>query len=59
MNMPAREYNEFYRIVRDWNGSKEGLQKLYDEVYYKYDDGAEILRRVDSLYQRKWTMNLH
>lgn len=59
MNMPAREYNEFYRVVRNWSGSKEGLQKLYDDVYYKYDDGAEILRRVDSMYQRRWTMNLH
>ena len=59
MNMPAREYNEFYRIVRDWNGSKEGLQNLYDEIYNKYDDGKEILQRVDSMYQRKWVMNLH
>ena len=57
--MPASEYNDFYKVVRDWSGSKEALQKLYDEVYYKYDDGAEILRRVDSMYQRRWTMDLH
>lgn len=59
MNMPASEYNDFYKIVRDWSGSQDALQRLYDEVYYKYDDGAEILRRVDSMYQRRWTMNLH
>ncbi len=59
MKMPASEYNDFYKVVRDWSGSKEALQKLYDEVYYKYDDGAEILRRVDSMYQRRWTMDLH
>ena len=28
-------------------------------VYATYDDGAEILRRVDSFYQRRWTMDLH
>lgn len=59
MKMPASKYNDFYKVVRDWSGSKEALQKLYDEVYYKYDDGAEILRRVDSMYQRRWTMDLH
>ena len=58
MNMPSSEYNELYRRVRDWSGSKEALQRLYDEVYYKYDDGREILRRVDS-YQSKWRMDLH
>ena len=59
MKMPASEYNDFYKIVRDWSGSQDALQRLYDEVFYKYDDGAEILRRVDSMYQRRWTMNLH
>ncbi len=58
MNMPSDKYNEFYRIVRDWNGTKEGLQKLYDEVYYSYDDGAEMIRRADA-YQSKWSMDLH
>lgn len=60
MNMPGSDYNEFYRIVRDWTGSREELQRLYDEVYRKYDDGHEILVRVDSMYQRKFSgMNLH
>ena len=59
MKMPASEYNDFYKIVRDWSGSQDALQRLYDEVFYKYDDGAEILRCVDSMYQRRWTMNLH
>lgn len=58
MNMPSSEYNELIRRIRDWNGSKEGLQRLYDDIYYKYDDGKEIIRRLDS-YQSKWTMNLH
>ena len=59
MKMPASVYNDFYKVVRDWSGNKEALQRLYDEVYYKYDDGAEILRRVVSMYQRKWTMDIH
>ena len=58
MNMPSSEYNELYKRVRDWSGSKEGLQRLYDDIYYKYDDGKEIIRRLDS-YQSKWTMDLH
>ena len=58
MNMPSSKYNEFYKIVRDWEGSKEGLQRLYDEVYYEYDDGREMLRRVDP-YQSKYRMDLH
>ena len=58
MNMPSSEYNDLYRRVRDWNGTKESLQRLYDDIYYKYDDGREIIRRLDS-YQSKWTMDLH
>ena len=60
MKMPDSEYNDFYRIVRDWSGDKESLQRLYDEIYYKYDDGAEILKRVESMWQRRFTdMNTH
>ncbi len=58
MRMPDSEYNRVYKVVRDWTGSKEGLQKLYDEIYYEYDDGADMLYRIDK-YQTKWTMNLH
>lgn len=58
MRMPDSEYNRVYKVVRDWSGSKEGLQKLYDEIYYEYDDGADMLYRIDK-YQTKWTMNLH
>ena len=58
MNMPSGEYNDLCRVVRNWTGTKEELQRLYDSIYYKYDDGREILRRIDS-YQSKWTMNLH
>jgi len=58
MRMPDAEYNRLYKVVRDWTGSKEGLQKLYDEIYYEYDDGADMLYRIDK-YQTKWTMNTH
>ena len=58
MNMPSGEYNRVYRLIRDWFGSKEALQALYDEIFRKYDDGREMIRRLDS-YQSKWTMNLH
>ena len=58
MKMPDREYNEVMKLIRSWSGTKEALQRLYDEIYYKYDDGREMIRRLDS-YQSKWTMNLH
>lgn len=60
MNMPSSEYNDFYRVVADWSGSKEALQRLYDEIARKYDDGHEILERVESLHQRRFSgMNTH
>ena len=58
MKMPDKEYNEIMYRIRSWNGSKEALQRLYDDIYYKYDDGREMIRRLDQ-YQSKWTMNLH
>ena len=58
MRMPDAEYNRVMRMIKDWNLSKEALQKLYDEIYYSYDDGSDMLRRLDT-YQSKWTMNLH
>lgn len=58
MKMPDNEYNSMMRLIKEWTGTKEQLQKMYDEIYYKYDDGAEMLRRLDK-YQSKWTMNLH
>ena len=58
MKMPDREYNEIMYMIRSWSGSKEALQRLYDEIYYNYDDGREMIRRLDQ-YQSKWTMNLH
>ncbi len=58
MNMPGSVYNEMYRRVRDWTGTKEELQELYDYIYATYDDGSDILRRIDT-YQTKWIMNLH
>jgi len=58
MNMPNDEYYKMREIISEWRGTQESLQKLYDEIYYKYDDGAEMLRRLDS-YQRQYSMNLH
>ncbi len=60
MKMPASEYNTFYRVVRDWSGTKEDLQRLYDEVFRAYEDGHEILERVESMYQHRFSgMNTH
>lgn len=60
MNMPSDEYNKISREVADWSGSKDALQRLYDEIYYKYDDGHEILERLESLHQRRFSgMNTH
>jgi len=58
MNMPSAKYNELIKVISNWSGDKDALQKLYDEIYYNYDDGSEMLRRLD-VYQSKWTMNLH
>ena len=58
MRMPDNVYNDLLHKIKEWRGSKEELQRLYDEIYYKYDDGADMLRRLDK-YQSKWTMNLH
>ena len=60
MNMPASEYNTVYRQIEDGYFSNEGLQRLYDMIVAKYDDGREIVRRLDSLHNHKYSgMNLH
>ena len=60
MNMPASEYNSIYRQIDDGIFSKEELQRLYDRIVATYDDGREIVRRLDSMHNRKYTgMNLH
>ncbi len=58
MNMPSDEYNKMIKVISNWSGDKDGLQRLYNDIYYKYEDGREMLRRLD-VYQRKWTMDLH
>lgn len=58
MKMPDKEYNEALKMVKNWAGTKEELQSFYDNIYNKYEDGRDIIRRLDQ-YQRKWTMNLH
>ncbi len=60
MNMPASEYNKIYRQIEDGYFSREELQRLYDMIVAKYDDGCEIVRRLDSLHNHKYSgMNLH
>lgn len=58
MRMPDREYNDTMRMIKDWRGTKEELQAVYDRIYANYDDAKEMLYRLDK-YQSKWTMNLH
>ena len=58
MKMPASEYNDLIKVIRDWKGDKESLQRLYDDIYYKYEDAKDNLYYLDK-YQTKWTMNLH
>lgn len=56
--MPDREYNETMHKIKDWRGTKEQLQALYDRIYENYEDAREVLYRLDK-YQSKWTMNLY
>lgn len=58
MKMPDSEYNSLKQLISNWNGTKEELQMVYDKVAWTYDDGPEMLRRLDA-YQSKWSMNLH
>ena len=58
MKMPDSEYNSLKQLISDWSGTKEELQMIYDKVAWTYDDGSEMLRRLDK-YQSKWSMNLH
>lgn len=58
MRMPDSEYNNYLHIIRDYTGSKEALQAMYDEICMKYDDGKDLLYRLDQ-YQSKYVMNLH
>ena len=58
MDLPGSEYNRLMRSISQWTGTKEELQALYDQIARSYDDGAEMLRRLDA-YQSKWRMNLH
>ena len=60
MNMPSSEYNSVSKQIENGYYSKDGLQNLYDMIVAKYDDGREIVRRLDSLHNRKYSgMDLH
>ena len=58
MKMSNDEYVNYKHMVRDWQGDKEQLQRLYDEIYRKYDDAPEWLPEIDK-QQSRWVMNLH
>ncbi len=58
MKMPSNEYNSLIRLISEWSGTKEELQRIYDNIAFKYDDGPEMLYWLDK-HQRKWTMYLH
>ena len=58
MKMPDSEYNSLKQLISNWNGTKEELQMIYDKIAWTYDDGPEMLRRLDKC-QSKWSMNLH
>ena len=58
MKMPDSEYNSLKQLISNWNGTKEELQMIYDRSAWTYDDGPEMLRRLDKC-QSRWSMNLH
>ena len=58
MKMPDSEYNSLKQLISNWNGTKEELQMIYDRIAWTYDDGPEMLRRLDKC-QSRWSMNLH
>ena len=57
MNCPNREYEELKRRVKDiqYHGTKEQLIQLYKQVIRQYDDGRDIVERIDHL-QSSWTV---
>lgn len=57
MKMPDSEYNSLKQLISNWNGTKEELQMIYDRIAWTYDDGPEMLRRLDKC-QGRWSMNL-
>ena len=58
MKMPDSEYNSLKQLISNWNGTKEELQMIYHRIARTYDDGPEMLRRLDKC-QSRWSMNLH
>ena len=59
--MTNREFEELKDEIRHWEergGNKVTLQKKYDEIVRKYEDGRECLELLDK-YNPKWPMDLH
>ena len=59
--MTSVEFKEYKEKIRNWEdngGSKVTLQKLYDEIVCKYEDGRECLKELDK-GNHKWPMDLH
>lgn len=57
--MPTRDYENYRDLISNWPGSQSALQNVYDEIYRKYDDGAEMLYRLDKYNRRFSRMDLH
>ncbi len=58
MKMPNDEYEKYKKLVSGWSGGKDDLQRVYDEIFYKYEDAHDCLVEIDK-QQSKWTMDLH
>lgn len=59
--MTSREFKELKDEIRHWEergGSKVTLQKKYDEIVRRYEDGRECLKELDK-ENHKWVMDLH
>ena len=54
--MSADTYSEYKRFIRDFKGTKEELQEVYNHIFKTYSDGAECLKDLDH-YQGSWNMN--
>ncbi len=54
--MPADVYSEYKKFIRDFKGTKEELQEVYNHIFKTYSDAPECLKDLDH-YQGRWTMN--
>lgn len=59
MSMTGARYNAFIKQIEaiTAHGTKEQLQTLYAQIFAQTGD-RENLRRLDSLHNRRWTMDI-